>query len=157
MQTAAVALPALAPRAGARRSRGRAPLCARAAANRGKPAPRDDTVQYGNDWYEQTKRLSKRKSTAETLGACGAALCAPRRVRAVPRASAGRSALFSRSRAPHRGVVSPSRCGALRSRVQVCQRAGEWPRSARHGILEFATMEALGGRIRTPHRSADAH
>ena len=71
MQTATVALPALAPRAAAvRRGRGRAPLCARAAANRGKPpAPRDDTVQYGNNWYEQTKRLSKRKSTAETLGA----------------------------------------------------------------------------------------
>jgi len=29
----------------------------------------DDNVQYGAGWYDATKRLSKRKSERETLGA----------------------------------------------------------------------------------------
>jgi len=71
MQGLAALSPPLAPRASARRCGARrAPLCPRAAANKKGAEPEDDNVRYGNGWYESTRRLSKRKSTAETLGAC---------------------------------------------------------------------------------------
>jgi hypothetical protein len=65
----AVAQPLRAASAPQRRVRARQPRSVVRAA-RGPPRGQDDDgFSYGADWYEATKRLSKRKSTRAALGA----------------------------------------------------------------------------------------
>ena len=145
MQAAVVGLPALAPRAGVRRGAGRAPQRTVAAANRGKPAPREDTVRYGSGWYESTKRLSKRKSTAETLGA---PLLQPglRAQRHVP-PRAARRAVRARTRLAA-AWSHPRRVARACSRVPLRQRPGECPRRGGRMCATDAASQANNGKER---------
>jgi hypothetical protein len=58
-------------RAGSRRA-----CVVRAAKGKREEEELPSNVSYGSDWYEATRRLSKRRSTREALSACAAALSA---------------------------------------------------------------------------------
>ena len=153
-----VGLPALAARGSSRRGRPArgARVAPRAAAGSKKPPPasrEDDGLAYGNSWYESTKRLSKRKSTADTLGAsargarcpcCSATLrCARARPSdARARRPAAATELRCRVALPQRSTGSPTTgCGArhapawsLAPRLADARRAGQQRQRAQRPV-----------------------